>query len=343
MRRLWIVTGASGHLGNVLVRTLVDHGEWVRCLALTSESTQSLDMLPVDILRGNVCDIKSLEPLFSAPDSTEIMVVHAAGIVSIASGHQKLVHEVNVGGTANIIKMCLRCKVKRLVHISSVHAIPERAPGEIISEVSAFSAQQVKGVYAKSKAEATQLVLESVRSGLDAVVVQPSGIVGPGDFGRGHMTQLFLDYLEGRFRAIINGGYDFVDVRDVAAGILAAAEKGFCGECYILSNRYVSVAEFIQILSDVSGKPPIRRIIPLVFAKMTAPLSEIYYLLRRQPPLYTPCSLAILQCNARFSHEKASKILGYQPRDFHETVLDTFEWLVKNGKVPKYAPPKVSG
>jgi dihydroflavonol-4-reductase len=335
MARLYLVTGACGHLGNILVRKLTERGETVRCLALPSESIESIHDLPAEICRGDVCDIDSLEPFFRVAASDDVIVIHAAGIVSIASRHQKKVYEVNTGGTSNMIRMCLLHKVSRLVYISSVHAIPENRTAQVISEISDFSPDKVEGIYAKSKAEATRLVLESVREGLNVVVVQPSGIVGPGDFGHGHVTQLFLDYLERRFKAIIEGGYDFVDVRDVADGVIAAAEKGLCGECYILGNRYVTVKEFLQILSEASGKPPIRWVLPGIFAKITAPLSEIYYKVLKQPPLYTPYSLAVLCSNARFSHEKAERELGFHPRAFRETVVDTYQWLLSQGRVHK--------
>ncbi len=335
MARMFLVTGACGHLGNILVRSLTERGETVRCLAMPAESIEPIRDLPVELFRGDVCDIDSLEAFFRVPETAEAFVIHAAGIVSIASRHPKRVYEVNVGGTKNILRLCLRNKISRLVYVSSVHAIPEKAKGEIISEITAFSPDGVEGVYAKSKAEATRLVLDSVRQGLNAVVVQPSGIVGPGDYGHGHVTQLFLDYLEGRFKAIIEGGYDFADVRDVAEGIIAAAEIGGCGECYILGNRYVTVREFLQILSEVSGEPPIRWVLPGIFAKMTAPLSEFYYKILKQPPLYTPYSLAVLCSEARFSHRKAEQELGYHPREFRETVRDTYQWLLSHGRIRK--------
>lgn len=329
MEKLFIVTGASGHLGNTIIKKLLERGERVRALVLPNEQSPALEGLELEIFEGDICRADSLEPLFTVSEPSEIIVIHTAGIVSIASKFQQKVYDVNVKGTANVVQMCLKHTVRRLVYVSSVHAIPEKSGGEVITEVKDFSADSVVGLYAQTKAQATQLVLDSVKEGLDAVVVHPSGIIGPQDYGRGHTTQLILDYLEGRLVAGVEGGYDFVDVRDVADGIIAAVDKGRCGECYILSGQYLTVRELLTHLYMITGKRKIKSILPLWFARMTAPLSEIYYRLLRQPPLYTPYSLYTLCSNSRFSYEKAARELGYTPRNISETLKDTICWLMK--------------
>lgn len=143
--------------------------------------------------------------------------------------------------------------MKRLVYVSSVHAIPEQEKLQVLEEVQNFSPEAVIGGYAKTKAEATQLVLEAVREGLDAVVVQPSGILGPYDSSHNHLVQMIADYLHGKLPACVRGGYDFVDVRDVADGCLAAAEKGKRGECYILSNRHYEVKDVLSMVRSSNG------------------------------------------------------------------------------------------
>lgn len=338
MDRVFIVTGACGHLGNNIIRKLIEKGEKVRGLILPKENILALKGLDIEIQKGNVCDIASLETLFTFDKVYEIIVIHTAGIVSISSKYLQNVYDVNVTGTANIVKMCLKYKVKRLIHISSVHAIPEKANRALISEASIFHSDNVVGLYAKTKAEATAIVLNSVNEGLDAIVIQPSGIIGPYDYGRGHTTQLIADYLEGRLTASIKGGYDFVDVRDVADGVIASVEKGRSGECYILSNKYITVEDLLNLLSEISGNRRIKTILPLLFARITAPLSELYYKLLRQPPLYTRYSLYTLSSNSHFSHEKACKELGYAPRDIKKTLQDTIDYLVKNERVNKYIP-----
>ena len=157
-------------------------------------------------------------------------------------------------------------------------------------------------------------------------------MLGPYDFGHSHLTQLVLDFCSGKLTACVKGGYDFADVRDVADGILSAAERGRTGECYILSNRYVEIRELLDAISEVRGTKKIRVVLPMWIAKATAPLSEVYYAIRKQPPLYTRYSLYTLCTNAHFTNEKAKKELGFSNRPLSETVADTVRWLEEQGR-----------
>lgn len=331
-KRIYVVTGAAGHLGSTIVRALLDRGDEVRALVVEGERNLAA-IEGAQIVRGDVCDIDSLRPLFNRPPSNEMYIIHCAGIVTIASAHRERIRKVNVEGTRNIVKLCVEYGVDKLVYISSVHAIPERPMGEIIREVNSFSADDVVGLYAKTKAEATQIVLNAAERGLNVSVAHPSGLCGPNDRGRGHITQLFKDYYSGHLTALVNGGYDFSDVRDVAQGILSCAEKGGKGECYILSGKYYTIPQVVQRFADALGRKPIKTILPMWFAKLTSPLAELYYMLRRQPPLYTPYSLYTITSNALFSHEKATRELGYRCRPLETTVSDMARWMIAEGLV----------
>ncbi|MEG0614659.1 MAG: NAD-dependent epimerase/dehydratase family protein, partial [Oscillospiraceae bacterium] len=330
---VYIVTGAMGHLGNNLINKLLENGEKVIGLALNGDETVEYQNPNFRLVRGNVCDIASLEPLFDGTDGKKIFVIHTAGIVSIASKYQQKVFDVNVGGTNNILKICLAHNVAKLVHVSSVHAIPEVANNGVISEVSSFNPDDVFGLYAKTKSKASQLVLDAVRQGLNASIVHPSGIFGPCDFSHGHLTQMIIDYLNGNLFAFVKGGYDFVDVRDVADGIISCIEKGAAGECYILSNQYYTVGEILEIVHNITGKKMLKTCLPTWLAKCTAPLAESYYRMKKTPPLYTAYSLYTLSCNANFSHEKAGEMLSYHPRLMRNTLKDTVKWLSDSGRL----------
>ncbi|MEG2054183.1 MAG: NAD-dependent epimerase/dehydratase family protein, partial [Oscillospiraceae bacterium] len=270
-----------GHLGNTIVKELLANGETVRALALSTDKTLSLDANEnLSIFKGDVCDKSSLEPLFCNAANDKLVCIHSAGIVSIASHTSARLREVNVRGTQNIIDLCTRYCVSKLVYVSSVHAITEKPNDEMIFETTSFNPDEVTGGYAKTKAEATRRVLLAAANGLNAVVVHPSGIIGPGDYGQAHLTQLIMDYLDGRLTACVKGAYDFVDVRDVAQGCIAAANVGKSGDCYILSGHRCSVKDLLDILSTVSGRKPIKTMLPLWFANFTAPLAEKYYNLR---------------------------------------------------------------
>jgi len=334
--QIYIVTGALGHLGSTIVSILNERGIEVRGLALPGDhSPLTKSTGTAKIYYGDVCDSDSLTEIFDVPKDSELIVIHAAGIVSIATKYNPLVQRVNVMGTQNIIKKCFETNAKRLVYVSSVHAIPELSKGHQIFEIKKFDPEAVRGLYAKTKAEATQCVLDAVAKGLDAVVVHPSGIIGPNDYGSSHTAQMIIDYFNGKLQTCVKGGYDFVDVRDVAEGTISAAEKGKSGECYILSNRYCSVEELFGEMQKMSGRKK-ASVLPIWMAKLFAPVAELYYKARKRPPLFTPYSLYTLESNADFSHIKADSELGYKTRTLRQTLADTVSFLKKTGRIKPF-------
>ncbi len=329
-RTLYLITGAGGHLAGTIIRYLRREDCDIRGLILPGE--EGRDAGNVLYYRGDVTRPETLEPFFSGLEPYDVTVIHAAGLVSIGSGDRARMRRVNVDGTRNILELCRRYPVRRLLYVSSVHALEEGDRLRVIREEDSFSPDRVVGDYAATKAEATQLVLDAVRDGLDAVIVHPSGILGPFDNGRNHLTQLIQTYLAGKLPGGVTGGYDFVDVRDVAQGCIAAAKCGGRGECYILSNRYVPIRDLLECLRRAAGghrKP----CFPLGLAKLAAPVSETVGRLTHRRPLFTRYSLYTMASNARFSHDKATMRLGYSPRDIQETVRDTVRYL-RTGECP---------
>lgn len=213
----YIVTGASGHLGNVLVRKLLKRGEQVTGLLLPGEKPPACGMRTV---YGNVCEKESLRPLFLS--GTEAVVIHCAGCVSISSYDGLKLWNTNVLGTRNLVELAEEYNVAKFIYVSSVHALPEREKGQQITEIQDFDDTLVVGDYAKTKALATRCVLQEAASGFPACTVHPSGLIGPYDPGAGQMTRLLKLFLKGLLPAAVAGGYDFADVRDVADGILPA-------------------------------------------------------------------------------------------------------------------------
>lgn len=319
MKKLYAVTGAAGHLGNTLVRMLAAKGEEVRGLLLPGEQAEAYPT--VTYLTGDVRDRDSLRPLFAGARDQELYVLHTAGIIDIADTVSPQMQAVNVGGTANVLALCGEYEAKRLLYVSSVHAIPEGHPDQVLGEVDHFSPDQVKGGYAKTKAQATQLVLDAAAQGLDAVVVHPSGILGPYDRSHNHLVQLVNDYAAGHLSACVKGGYDFVDVRDVADGCLRALEQGRAGECYILSNRHYEVRQVLRMVRAITGARP-AVMIPTWMAKAALPCIRLHARITKHRPLYTKYSLYTLHSNDKFSHDKATRELGYLPRDLRETLRD---------------------
>ena len=334
MKKIYIITGANGFLGNNIVRKLVkDKENEIRALVLPNDKIKSLEGLKCKIYYGDVTKKETLKEIFEIKEEAEVFVIHCAAIVYIKSKYNPMVYEVNVNGTKNIIEKVLE-KNAKMVYVSSVHAITEKPNNEIITEISNFEPEKVEGQYAKTKAEIANYVLEMVKKkNLNACIVHPSGIIGPNDFENSHLTQLLIDFENGKLKACVKGGYDFVDVRDVADGIINACYKGKRGECYILSNRYAKIKEILDMVSEVRNTKMIKTVLPMWLAKLTAPLSELYYALLKQTPLYTKYSLYTINSNSNFSNEKAKKELGYKNRDLKETIKDTITWLKENNRI----------
>lgn len=324
-----VVTGAAGHIGNVLVRKLIEKGYEVTAFVVKEEDKKNLENLKIDYVVGDVRNIEDLKKAFQGAD----MVFHLAGIIEIGNSNKKRVKEVNVEGTKNVYQACQEEKIKRLIYTSSVHAIPEKPKGEIIIETKEFSEKLVKGLYAKTKAEATKFLLEQVGNDVEIIIVHPSGVIGPYEYETSNLGQLIIDCANKKIGAYLNGGYNFVDVRDVADGIVAAAEKGRTGECYILDGSYVSVKQLMKLVEEITGVKAPSFKIARWFAFITGLLSEAYYKIKKQKPLYTSYAVYTLGTNSDFSHKKAEKELNYQVREIKETIQDTIQWFKKQGKI----------
>ena len=330
MKKIYIITGANGFLGNNIIRKLEhDNNNEIRAFVLNGESIKSLENLKCKIYYGDITKKESLSSIFENIDGKEVFVIHCAAIVYIKSKYNPLVYNVNVNGTKNIVDKVLKSKSK-LIYISSVHAIKEKANNELITEVTYFNSDSVEGLYAKTKAEAARYVMDAVKNqNLNACIIHPSGIIGPNDFSKSHLTQLVKEVSTGKLFACVKGGYDFVDVRDVVDGIINACKKDNKGECYILSNKYMTIKDLSDLICDIKGRKRIRIVLPIALAKLIAPFFEMYYNLKKKTPLFTKYSLYTLSSNSNFSNEKAKKQLNFKNRNMKDTIKDTVEWIEK--------------
>ncbi len=321
-----LVTGATGHIGNILVRELAARGASVRALVLRGEDARVIDDLGVELVEGDVLDPASLRRAMQGVD----LVFHLAGIISIMPGEDDLVHRVNVGGTRNILAAARESGVRHVLYTSSIHAFRRLPENElVIDESHPIDPKGSLGAYDRSKAEATLEALSSARNGQDVVIVCPTGVIGPGDYRGSEMGQVLVDCDREGPQLYVDGGYDFVDVRDVARGMILAAERGKPGECYILSGQQVSVIDLIQEVRRVTRKPVRAIWLPLWLARFAAIFAPLYYQISRRRPLFTPYSLATLNSNSQISSAKARRELGYTTRPLPETIRDTLQWHKK--------------
>ena len=323
----YLVTGATGFLGRTVVEELVHYDAQVRALVLHNDPYINLLPKEVHTIVGDVCDKNSLADFFADADS-RTCVIHCAGIVSVASRPGSKLYQVNVGGTWKVLRQCMEHDVGKMVYVSSVHAIPEKSKDCIITEDCEFSPGLVDGDYAKSKATATELVFDAAERGLKASIVFPSGIIGPGDMQGGSFTSMAKSFLRGKLPFAVRGGYDFVDVRDVANGILACSESGEPGKGYILSGHYVTIRKMLQLVGKAAKLKYHPICLPLGLAKLAAPYYERRSLKERKPLFFTPYSVAVLASNGQFSHAAASECFAYQPRPMEKTLWDMTVWLM---------------
>ena len=322
----YLITGATGFLGRTVLAQLKEAKPEIRALVMDGDPLARELPQNVRVMAGDVCDEAALGRFFAGADE-HTCVIHCAGIISVATHPGDRIYRVNVDGTRNILKFCSQCGVGKLVYVSSVHAIPEKPKGTEIAETTVFSPELVRGDYAKSKAMATALALQAAKEGLNASVVFPSGIIGPGDMGKGSITNMLLSFLAGKLPLAVKGGYDFVDVRDVAAGILACAERGLPGHGYILSGHYATIRDILELVKKTVNLRRSVSYLPICFAKLVAPIYEKISLRRREPLYFTPYSIAVLDSNGAFSRNAAATTLGYTPRPLSSTIRDTVVWL----------------
>jgi len=318
-----LVTGASGFIGNVLVRELIKKGHEV-CVFLrkTSDLTPLKD-LPVTKFFGDVLDKDSLANAFRKID----VVYHLAGKISIMPGDHLSLNNINYLGTINVIQACFETKVKKLIYTSSIHALKEPEKGITINETMPYYANNPRGYYDSTKARASLEVIKASEEGLDTVILNPTGVIGPYDFHVSSLTQTFIDYTKGKLNLIIEGAYDFVDVRDVAIGHILAFEKGRKGESYILSGERIKISELMSILEKITSVKAPSNYLPINIAKIVGSIMPLYYWVTRKKPSFTRYSIETLLSNSFISHEKASKELGYNPRPIKNCIVDTIEWL----------------
>ncbi|MEN6571963.1 MAG: NAD-dependent epimerase/dehydratase family protein [Anaerolineaceae bacterium] len=321
-----LVTGGTGHIGNVLVKELLRRKEKVRVLVLENEDLTPIRGLDVDIFFGNVCDYESLLPAMQDVDC----VFHLAGIISILSGEDSHVHDVNVGGTKNVVRAAHQSGVKKMVYTSSIHAFKRMPYGVVIDEDVPIDPASSHAAYDRSKAEATLAVLAETKKGFPAVIVCPTGVLGPEDFKGSELGVLVDDWTRKKTNFLVDGQYDFVDVRDVVQGILNARDKGRIGQIYILSGHLIRVKELWHLVKDLVEYPAHMINIPMRLAKFVAWMAEKYFSLTHTKPNLTTYSLETLNSNAVISNAKARVELGFSPRSVSETMTDTVNWWRKS-------------
>jgi dihydroflavonol-4-reductase len=322
--RLVAVTGASGHVGGNLVRALLGQGRRVRVLIHTN--TRAIDGLPVESVRADLLDRASLQAAFADVGT----VFHLAAKISAGWESPSLINRINVEGSRNVVEACQSAGVQRLVHFSSIEAFAPVPGADLLQESSALArpGDPHWGVYGIAKAEGERAVRAAVASGLDAVIIYPTAIIGPLDFQVSPMGQVLRALAHGRLPALVSGAsFDFVDVRDVTAAALSAETRGQRGEGYLVSGTRLSLVELALLWAQVTGRPAPSWACPMWMARLAAPFAPSIARLRGRRPLFTSESLRVLRTSCKVDRRKAEVALGYRPRPIVETLRDTWDFM----------------
>jgi dihydroflavonol-4-reductase len=320
-----MVTGAAGHIGANLVRALLARGRPVS--ALVHRDRRALEGLDIRQVEGDILDPPSLRRAFEGAE----VVYHLAAHISIRRADWPLLESINVTGTRNVVEACLDCGVRRLIHFSSIHALIQEPLEAPLDESRPLAESRRHPPYDRSKAAGQRQVLKGIDSGLEAVIIHPTAVIGPYDYGPSHFGQALLALGHGRLPALVAGGFDWVDARDVSEGAIRAEEGAPNGARYLLSGHWLSLREVATMVEELTGTHSPRLVVPVWLARMGLPFALLSAHLTGKRPLYTSVSLEALRSNRDIRHERATGELGYHPRPFRETLADTLRWFERAG------------
>ncbi|HEY3450050.1 MAG TPA: NAD-dependent epimerase/dehydratase family protein [Myxococcales bacterium] len=322
-----LVLGGTGFVGGQIARELAAAGDAVRVLVRERSSKKGLAGLEVEEVRGDVRDLESLRRAAQGVDR----VVHAAGAVGLAPFAAERLRRVNVEGTRNALAAARGAGVDRFLFVSSTAAVGSGTLDRPADETMAWDLAG-KGPYWQTKQAAEQLVLDAAKKGeLDAVVVNPSYVLGPGDVKPTSGTVL-LGIATGLVLFYPSGGTGFVDVRDVARGVRLALEKGGTGERYILSGENLTYRQVIEMAAKERGLRPPMLPLPEQVARSAARVGDL--LGPRFPRAFgllnTPFVGSLFDL-LYVTSSKASRELGFAPRPVREAIRDAYAWFEQNG------------
>ncbi len=319
------ITGTTGHLASAVIPLLIGKGYRVRALVYRQEP--SFDSLPVEYVRGSVFDESSLSNLVK--DCS--VVIHCAAMISLNSNADPAVYETNVKGTQNVFHAAKKAGARRFIHLSSIHAFHQMTDGSVLNEESPFCLKNAPR-YDQSKRDAQQFVLQSANGGMEVVVLNPTAVIGPFDSKPSFLGKAVMDIYNRKVPLLIRGGFDFCDVRDVAAGIVSAIDRGRNGQSYLLGGKWHDLSDLQGMILGIKGDTRPIPVLPAWTGYAGLPFILLAAGIRRREPLYTKESIMALTLgNKKISSGKAEAELGYRSRPLQETITDSIAWFKQAG------------
>ena len=315
------ITGATGHLGNVIARTLVARGEPIRMLARSVDRAKEVGLEQSSVVYGDLSDDDSLRGCFEGCRT----VIHSAAYISVGRDTKALLR-TNVDGTNSVIEACRFAGVGKLITIGSIEAFDLSRPIVGGSGVR-LDPDLPMLAYGRSKAIAVNATLDANDADLATVVISPTAILGPWDFRPSRIGRFVRSFISHRLPAYVRGGFDFVDVRDVADACIAAVQSGVAGAHYVVSGTYVDVRRLLELLEQISGvsKPALE--VPDRIARLFAACSAFVVSVMGGTPLITPAAVKLLSKRISVTSEFARNDLRFHARSVDSTVADTVAWF----------------
>jgi nucleoside-diphosphate-sugar epimerase len=327
-----LLTGATGHVGANLLRSLLHRGDRVRALVRPGTDRAALDGLDatdVEVAEGDLRDPPALRRAIAGCDR----VYHCAAKVQTVRGGERELFEVNVLGTRHLLAAAREAGVARVVVTGSLGAVGH-PPDRPCNEEDPFDPFAPHLPYEQSKAWVEHECLRAACSGLQVVIAVSTAVLGPNDFGPSRMGRVVMDFANRDLRAFIPGGFEFVSASDLARGHLLCMERGRSGQRYILSTRFVTVDDLMAILEAVTGRKRPRRLSPSLM--MGAAHVSTFFLDHfdpDRPRRFTPDAVRLLQMQRRADITKARTELGYAPTSIEQAIRDAYAWFVARGRV----------
>ena len=323
-----VVTGAGGFLGSVLVRELVARGRSVR--AIIRSNAKALEELDIEIVAADIRDSSSIDRALAGAES----VFHLASVISLSGDRSGSVSATNIDGARNVAEAALKNGVKRFIHCSSIHVFDLKDHGKTINE-NTIRVTTDSPVYDRTKYAGELAVRDLIKMGLPAVVIHPTGVIGPGDHRPSRMGQVLIDLSSKKLPALISGGFNWVDVRDVCVGALAAEEFGRIGESYILSGQWHSTRQLATFGEEITGTPPPNFDLPMWLAQGIAPIGSLLGNISSNEYRLNSDTVSALKAARKISSAKAETELGFKSRPIRNSVHDAYKWFEKFGLLKK--------
>ena len=324
------ITGGTGFIGGAVVRHLLEAGHEVKALVRQAADTRQVDGLPVEQVKGDLRDYESLRRGMAGCG----WVFHVAALYSFWGHSWKDFYETNVEGTRHVLEVARNEGAERIVYTSSIATLGIHKDGSPANEDTPSSLADRIGPYQRSKFLAEEIARDFARRGLPVVIVNPSAPVGIGDHKPTPTGQIVVDFLKGRMFGYVDTGLNIVDVEDVGAGHLLAAERGQAGSRYILGGENLTLKQILDLLAEVSGRPPVRLRIPHWVAQCWAYVDvTMARVNRRRTPAATPDKVRLSRRYEFFDSGRAVRELGLPQTPAHVALSKAVEWYVSRGYV----------